>query len=114
MSVRLKLGVSRVPMPSKPAMCTNSKASLVISVGIAVTLFKGIDLLMQAAAWPLETALTRLVNALLARGWPNAIMLNESHHPLVMVTSSAIGGIVLLTVGLVAGNKLILRGRTRE
>ena len=85
-----------------------------ISVGIAATLFKGIELLMQTASWPLETALTRLVNALLARGWPNAFMLNEPHHPLVMVTSSAIGGIVLLTVGLLAGNKLILRRRTRE
>jgi hypothetical protein len=101
-------------MSNNYAVCANFKKSFVIVVAVALTLFKGIEFLMQAAAWPLETALTRLVNALLARGWPNAILLNQPSYSLVTVTSSAIVGIVLLTVGLVAGNKLILRTRTRE
>ena len=93
---------------------SGSKPSIALSIVVALIFCKGFEFVIQAMSLPLETAAARVVNAVLAHGWPNSRQLNEPHYPLMMVAYTAMGGILLLAVGLVAGNRLVSRADSRD
>ena len=95
-----------------PAIRANSKASYAVSIAAALIVARGIELLIQAASMPLGTVSVRLINALVVRGWRNAVVLYEAPYSLSLVGSTALPGLVLLVAGLVAGN-YIVRARRR-
>ena len=97
-----------------PELRANSRASYAVSIAIALTLFKGIELLIQGASMPLETVSARLINLLLARGWRNVALLNEPSYPLTMWISTTVIGLLLISAGLAVGNKLASRARFRN
>ena len=87
----------------------NSKASLAAAIVIGLTLFKGVALLIQAAAVPLETLAVRVINALLMRGWRNVMPLDASHYPMALLGYTAVEGLALVAIGLAVGMKLVPR-----
>jgi len=101
-------------MQEKTTILSGSKTSIALSIVVALIFSKGFEFVIQAMSLPLETAAARLVNAVLAHGWPNSLQLNEPHYPLMMVAYTAVGGILLLALGLVAGNRLVSRADSRD
>ena len=90
-----------------PAIRANSRTSYAVSITTALLVARGLELLMQAAAMPLETVLTRLTNVLVVQGWRNVATLYEARYPLAMVGSTVFSGLVLLVAGLLLGNKIV-------
>src|ERR1700704_5864842 len=84
---RLRLKDSRI-MQEKTIL-SGSKPSIALSIVVALIFCKGFEFVIQAMSLPLETAAARVVNAVLAHGWPNSRQLNEPHYPLMMVAYTA-------------------------
>ena len=84
-----------------------SIASLAAAIMIGLTLFKGVELLIQAAAMPLETVTVRVINALLIRGWRNVTLLDGPPDTLVVAVFTAVQGLALIAIGLGIGIRLV-------
>lgn len=87
-----------------------SKTSYAVSVAAALIVARGIESLIQAMAMPLEAPVARLINFLLVRGWRNVVLLSEAPYPLALVGSTTLSGIVLVTIGLLAGSYVVSLG----
>jgi len=74
---------------------------------IALLLYKGVGLLVQAAAMPLEHVVVYTINAVSLRGWRDVMPLGQPDYPLVLVGLTAFNGFVLVATGLVIGMKLV-------
>jgi hypothetical protein len=103
-----------MPDSHNPALGAKSRASYVLSIAIALTFFKGIELLIQGASMSLETVSVRLINMLLVRSWRNVLLLDEPRYQLAMWASSIFIGLLLITAALAFGNKLLSRARFRD
>jgi len=82
---------------------TQVRASYVVSILAGLALFKGVQLLLQAAALPLETVAAKLINSILSRGWHVVSLLSEPRYPLLMVGERAFAGLIFVGIGLWAG-----------
>lgn len=86
-----------------------SIAPIAVAIVIGLLLFGGVELLVQAAAIPLETVTVRVINAILIRGWGDAMLLSAPSRMLDITAFTAVEGLFLIAIGLGIGMKLVPR-----
>jgi len=82
-------------------------ASLAAAIMIGLLLDKGLQLLVQAAAMPLETAAIHATNAILMAGWRDVMLFEGAPFTMSLFVFTALEGLVLMVLGLVIGMRLV-------
>ena len=90
-------------------MSSSQYAQYAVSILAALLIYSGIESMIGAASAPLETATAWLINAVLARGWPNVLRLSETSYPMIFIAHKAVVGLVFGSIGLWLGMGLTRR-----
>ncbi len=86
------------------------RLSYAASIAIALTLFEGMQSLINAASLPLEVVVARMINAALVRGWRDVMLIPEPGPQLGIFVAYALMGLVLIAIGLSLGIGILSHG----